>query len=58
MSGHLVKVMLDGVTVGAGRNNVVWNGCDDSGRSVAAGIYFYRLTAGEFSETKKMTLIR
>jgi hypothetical protein len=42
----------------AGRYTVAWNGTDGSGRSAASGMYFYRLSAGDFSDTRKMLLVK
>ncbi|MDE0685885.1 MAG: leucine-rich repeat domain-containing protein [Candidatus Poribacteria bacterium] len=33
-----------------------WNGKNDVGESVANGVYFYTLTAGEFTSTRKMLI--
>lgn len=58
VSGRLVTVLLEGEIEGAGRREVVWTGRDDYGQQVAAGVYFYRLDAGEYSETKRMALVK
>ncbi len=43
----------------AGRYLVAWDATDDSGHSLSAGIYFYRLQAGgEFHAVKKMLLLK
>jgi flagellar hook assembly protein FlgD len=42
----------------AGWHEVRWNGADDSGNPVASGVYIYRLTAGKFSQSRKMLLLR
>jgi hypothetical protein len=42
----------------SGRVEVAWDGTDRTGRSVASGVYFYRVVAGEFAATRKMTLLK
>lgn len=42
----------------AGSKSIVWDGKDYLGKEVASGTYFYQLTAGDYRETKKMTLTK
>ncbi len=42
----------------AGRYRVVWNSRDDFGRSVSSGIYLYQITAGKFTNTRKMLILK
>ncbi len=42
----------------AGTHTVTWNGTNQSGRSVATGIYLYRLESGDRIATKKMLLLK
>lgn len=42
----------------AGNYSVTWNGIDDNGRSVSSGVYFYKMKAGKYGETKKMILMK
>ncbi len=57
VAGRLVRVLIDDV-VEAGPRDVTWDGKDNAGRGVASGVYFYRLRAGEFTDTRKMVLLR
>jgi hypothetical protein len=57
VTGRLVRTLVDR-RLAAGRRVESWNGADAAGRSVASGIYFYRLVAGDFVQTKKMVLLR
>lgn len=42
----------------AGKQTVTWDGTDASGVSVASGVYFYKIRAGDYSNTKKMLLLK
>ena len=42
----------------AGKHTVNWDGKDNLGNVVSSGIYFYQLRAGNFTQAKKMILLR
>jgi hypothetical protein len=42
----------------AGYKIVEWDGKDSQGNEVSTGIYFYKLKAGDFTQTKKMVLLK
>ncbi|MDH4157717.1 MAG: T9SS type A sorting domain-containing protein [candidate division Zixibacteria bacterium] len=42
----------------AGSHRVSWDRLSSSGERVSTGIYFYRLVAGDFINTKKMLLLK
>jgi hypothetical protein len=55
--GKLVAVPFEGAAE-AGDHEVVWDGKNATGEAVASGVYFYRLTADKYTDTKKMMLLK
>ena len=55
--GQKIKVLVDEHQT-AGTQNVHWNGKDHNGKEAASGIYFYRLDAGEYTQTSRMVLMK
>ena len=56
VTGQLVRRYEDMGSVGL--NTITWDSKDDSGVEVASGVYFYKLTAGDFSATEKMVILK
>lgn len=56
-TGRLVRVLAD-EPMTAGAHTIVWNGLDDSGRPCGSGVYFYRLKAGAFEQSRRMTILK
>ena len=57
VAGRLVATLVDEQR-DAGRHHVTWDGRDAAGRASAAGVYLYRLETGDYSETKRMVLVK
>ena len=55
--GRLVKKMVNDFQ-NSGYKSIVWDGTDDKGAPVSAGVYFYSMQAGGFIKTKKMILLK
>ena len=55
--GREVITLVDEVQ-SPGYRTINWNGMDNLGNNSGAGMYFYHLTAGHFSQTKKMVLLK
>ena len=45
-------------TMFRGNHSVVWDGCDESGKAVAAGVYMTRLQRDAAVETGRMLLLK
>jgi len=57
INGTLVKTLYEGEQP-AGRYYSVWNGENNSGIKVGSGVYFYRIQANSFMQTRKMILLK
>lgn len=56
MTGRIIRTIADG-EMAAATHSLVWDGRDDSGNTVAAGVYFCRLEAVGQSAVQKMIRI-
>ena len=55
--GQNIVTLVD-EQLGAGKKRVSWNGQDLTGRTVASGVYYYRLSTDNFTATRKMLLLK
>ncbi|KAA3606210.1 MAG: T9SS C-terminal target domain-containing protein [Calditrichaeota bacterium] len=55
--GQEVKSLVS-KNIQAGSHSIVWNGTDNFNRKVSSGVYFYKLTSGDFTQTKKLLLLK
>ena len=57
VNGRLVRKLFEGIAT-RGDNIFTWDGKNDRGQSVSSGVYYYKLYAGKFSDTKKMVMLK
>ena len=57
MLGRQVKTLIN-QNQDAGHKSIRWNATNDYGKPVGAGVYLYRIQAGNFRQTKKMVLLK
>ena len=61
-SGHAVRTLEVGYQIASAYENrskaIYWDGNNGLGEGVASGIYFYTLTAGDYSATRKMVILK
>lgn len=55
--GQKVKSLVD-EKLSAGYKKVTWDGTNQNGKSVASGVYFYRLQTDKFIEARKMVMLK
>jgi flagellar hook assembly protein FlgD len=57
IAGRLICTLVDEPRE-AGSHQVIWNGQDAHGNSVASGVYVYRIQAGDFVQSKKLLFMK
>jgi hypothetical protein len=57
MMGRIVRSLLNSKQA-AGYHSIKWNATNNKNEPVSAGLYLYTIQAGEFSQTKKMVLLK
>jgi len=55
--GQRVRTLVN-EAMSIGEYSITWDGKDDNGRRIATGTYFYQLQVGDFTSTKKMSLLK
>jgi len=55
--GREISTLFDKSMIG-GNHDIQWSGRDKSGQLVGGGIYFYKIKAEDFTQTKKMILMK
>jgi hypothetical protein len=56
--GVKIRTLMAGQTKSAGSYMITWDGKNDAGVNMSSGIYLYRVRAGSFVASKKMTLLK
>lgn len=57
VTGRIVSTLVDKRQT-AGTYSVQWNGTNDRGNPTSAGLYFYKLTAGDYTMVQKMIFLK
>ena len=58
VAGQLVKELVNDVRTPGITHVVSWDGRNNTGQSVSSGVYFYKLVTKDFTQTKKMVLLK
>jgi hypothetical protein len=57
LNGRKVRTLIS-EDIQAGYHRAVWDGRDDTGKELPGGIYFYKLSAGDFSAQRRMLFVK
>ncbi len=54
LKGQQIRIF----TIFNSQSSIVWDGTDNTNKKVSSGVYFYKMKAGNYQETKKMILMK
>ena len=57
MLGNVINNLVDANQL-SGYKSIQWNATNNKGEPVSAGVYLYKIQAGDFIDTKKMVLLK
>ncbi len=57
VKGQKVRTLINS-ELDEGAHQVLWDGTEESGKTVTSGFYFYKLKSGQYASTKKMILMK
>ena len=57
MLGNIVNDLVN-ANESSGYKSILWDATNNQGEPVSAGIYLYKIQAGDFVDTKKMILLK
>jgi hypothetical protein len=57
-AGQLIRTLMDEVQAPDQVQPVIWDGANNAGQTVSSGVYFYKLSSKNFTQTKKMVLLK
>ncbi len=57
LKGQKVKSLIN-KEIDKGTHKIIWNGRNSQGKEVASGVYYYRLSCGNYTKTNKMVLMK
>jgi len=57
VKGQVIKTLIN-KSQKAGSHTVIWDGTNDYGDKVSAGVYFYKINAGKYTSSRKMIMMK
>lgn len=58
VAGQLVRTLVNDSRAPGVIHQIVWDGRNDAGQHAASGVYFYKLVTKEYTQTRKMVLLK